>query len=170
LLASIAGASGTDPYGNAYPAGISGSTVTINGVDVTGPWQSFTPTWTSSTPPSLGNGTLTGRYMLIGKTCFAVISLAFGSTTTLGSGNYLFGMPFTSANNVVGYLGTARYQTGSSPIWLGQCSLSANTSVTNATFPTNSTTTTASHMNATTPSAPVLGTSTLTLSLTYQIA
>jgi hypothetical protein len=60
-------------------------------------WSSFTPTWTSTgTNPALNNGTLTGRTQSVGKTCFGHIDLAIGSTTTFGTGNYLFGLPRTS--------------------------------------------------------------------------
>lgn len=60
-------------------------------------WTSFTPTWTSSgTAVSLGNGVLSGVYMNTGKLCIARIFLTMGSTTTYGTGNYAFVMPFAS--------------------------------------------------------------------------
>lgn len=61
-------------------------------------WASYTPTWTASgTAPALGNGTLTGAYMNTGKLCVARVFLTMGSTTTYGTGNYTFAMPFSSA-------------------------------------------------------------------------
>lgn len=61
-----------------------------------GDWTSYTATWTASgTAPSIGNGTLTGRYTLTGRTCEYNIVLTAGSTTTFGSGLYSWGLPFT---------------------------------------------------------------------------
>jgi hypothetical protein len=168
LLASIAGAAGTDPYGNAYPAGISGSKLTLAGVDVSGAWTSYTPAWTSSgTNPTMGATTLNGRYMLIGKTCLVSITITVGSGFAAGTGTYLFSLPFASANAGVNYLGTARLSAAS--VWIGQVTLGANSSVMNATFPSNSTTTTAANMGAAAPVAPASGNA-LTMSLAYQIA
>ena len=59
-----------------------------------GAWQSYTVSWTADTTnPSIGNGTLVGRYTQIGKTCVLVIALTAGSTTTFGSGNWSFSLP-----------------------------------------------------------------------------
>ena len=67
-----------------------------------GEWQSFSPSWTSTgTAPSLGNGTLTGSYMLVGETCFFRLLLSPGSTTTFGTGNYRFSLPVTAAGTVM---------------------------------------------------------------------
>lgn len=60
-------------------------------------WTSYTPTWSASgTAPALGNGTLAGAYMNAGKLCIARIFLTMGSTTTYGTGNYSFLLPFAS--------------------------------------------------------------------------
>ena len=57
-------------------------------------WTTYTPTWTGSTTnPSLGNGTLTGRYKTIGKTVFLQIHFGAGSSTTFGSGHWKFSLP-----------------------------------------------------------------------------
>ena len=58
---------------------------------------SFTPTWTAATTnPVLGNGTLEGKYMRTGKQCFAKYRLVAGSTTTFGSGEWIFSLPFAA--------------------------------------------------------------------------
>lgn len=65
----------------------------------------YTPTWTSDgTAPAIGNGTLTGRYILISRD-LAWIHMRFvrGSTSTNGTGNYFFSTPFTG---VSGYVST----------------------------------------------------------------
>ena len=68
-----------------------------------GTWQSYTPTWTASTTnPSIGNGTLSGRYFQIGKLVYCQFTMRAGSTTTFGSGLWRFSYPVapvgTSAN------------------------------------------------------------------------
>ncbi|MDV6295175.1 hypothetical protein [Rhodococcus aetherivorans] len=63
-------------------------------------WKSYTPTWTASTSnPNIGNGTLAGHYMQIGKTIHFRILILFGSTTTAGSGVYSYGLPVTAATS-----------------------------------------------------------------------
>lgn len=62
-----------------------------------GEWISYTPSWTSSgSAPSIGNGTLAGRYYVQGRQVAVDIQATFGSTTTFGSGNYFFALPFTA--------------------------------------------------------------------------
>ncbi len=59
-------------------------------------WQDYTPAWTSSgTQPSLGNGTIVGRYLHIGDMVMARFLLTIGSTSTNGSGDYRISMPNT---------------------------------------------------------------------------
>jgi len=63
------------------------------------PWASYTPVWTaSSTNPVIGNGTITGSYAIIGKTCFVRGNIAMGSTTTFGSGEWYVSMPVPAIN------------------------------------------------------------------------
>lgn len=67
------------------------------GTDVSGAWVAYTPTWTAATTaPSIGNGSLTGRYMQAGKTVDFAITLSMGSTTSFGSGAWAFSLPVTS--------------------------------------------------------------------------
>jgi hypothetical protein len=63
------------------------------------PWTSYTPVWTaSSVNPVIGNGTITGSYMIIGKTCFVRGNVAMGDTTTFGSGEWYISMPVPAIN------------------------------------------------------------------------
>jgi hypothetical protein len=63
------------------------------------PWSSYTPVWTaSSVNPVIGNGTITGSYIIIGKTCFVRGNVAMGSTTTFGSGEWYVSMPVPAIN------------------------------------------------------------------------
>ena len=63
-------------------------------------WDSYSVAWTAATTnPALGNGTLTGRYLRMGKTVIVGIHLVLGSTTTLGSGAYSFTLPVGALAN-----------------------------------------------------------------------
>lgn len=84
----------------------------------------YTPAWTATvTNPAIGNGTLTGRYRLIGgDLMYVTISLVPGSTTTLGSGNYSWSLPpgFKSRNiaNFNQALGGYLVEASSSSRWV----------------------------------------------------
>lgn len=74
-----------------------------NAGHVIDPWTDFTPTWISDgTQPSLGNGTLVGRYRQIDSKLYLIrIEFSRGSTSTNGTGAYGFsGLPFTAAGVV----------------------------------------------------------------------
>lgn len=134
----------------------------------TGAWASYTPSWTASTTnPVLGNGTLIGVYTVWGKTCHAAIRLIPGSTTTFGSGTYLFGVPLTAASVGVEFMGVARLTAGST--FIGQVDLGAGGSAMNATFPSQSTPGIAANMSTVAPATFASG-HTLRMSLTYEIA
>jgi hypothetical protein len=73
--------------------------VTINDSDITSAWTSYTPVWTAAAiNPSIGNGTITGNYKVIGKTCFVRGNLVIGSTSTLGTGEWYVSMPFDAVD------------------------------------------------------------------------
>ncbi len=57
-------------------------------------WITYNPAWSSTgTQPAIGNGTLTGSYMRVGKLVHVRVALVFGSTTTPGTGIYIFLLP-----------------------------------------------------------------------------
>lgn len=61
-------------------------------------WTTYTPTWsTTGTAPGLGNGILSGEYALRGDMCTVRVNLAMGSTTTYGTGEFRWLLPFTGA-------------------------------------------------------------------------
>ncbi len=62
-------------------------------------WTSFTPTFTGTT---VGNGTVSGKYVLIDKTCHFYISLITGSTTTIGDTTITFPVAAASTAAAVG--------------------------------------------------------------------
>lgn len=61
-------------------------------------WTDYTPTWvTSGTQPSIGNGTLKGRWTRVGGLIHLRISMVAGTTTTFGTNAWSFGLPVTAA-------------------------------------------------------------------------
>jgi hypothetical protein len=74
-----------------------------------GVWANYVPVWSSSgTAPAIGNGTISGRWVQIGKTVYVKISLLFGTTTTFGTGGYSLSLPAAASTSVgsvgAGYL------------------------------------------------------------------
>lgn len=67
-------------------------------------WTTYTPVWTGAGGnPTLGNGTIAGRYQRYGKTLIACeIIVTVGSTTTVGAGAYSWSLPFALLNGTVG--------------------------------------------------------------------
>lgn len=60
-------------------------------------WFNYTPAWLSdSGSPTIGNGTLTGKFTLHGKLCTFRIKFVAGSTTTFGVSSWKFGFPITA--------------------------------------------------------------------------
>lgn len=73
--------------------------------EIQDPWDAYTPTWTAATTnPTIGNGTISGAYNRLGKTVIGRVSIVPGSTTTVGSGIYSIGLPFstTGTDKVIG--------------------------------------------------------------------
>lgn len=61
----------------------------------------YVPAWTSTgVAPAIGNGTLSGRYVVIGKNITGTIALTAGTTTTFGSGTYFWSLPVTSSASI----------------------------------------------------------------------
>lgn len=59
-------------------------------------WTSYSPSWTAATTnPTIGNGTIVGAYLQIGKTVHWRIKISPGSTTTFGTGTYFVSLPVT---------------------------------------------------------------------------
>src|SRR5690606_12143876 len=78
--------------------------------DFEGRWIDYTPTWgkQGGSSPSLGNGTLTGRYTRSGKECHFNLTLTIGSSTAFNSSTgWTFTYPVGEA---------ARYWTA--PVWM----------------------------------------------------
>jgi hypothetical protein len=93
-------------------------------------WTTYAPSWTAaSSNPSIGNGTITGRYKQIGKTVFVSIKIVMGTSTTYGSGNWRIALPVNAVNADAVILPTtflrntvAWYQGNSITAWQGDAS------------------------------------------------
>lgn len=73
-----------------------GSFVNIEGVPSTS-YISYQPVWASSgTQPTLGNGTLTGKFKIWGDTQEVHFELNGGSTTSAGTGGYTMSLPLAT--------------------------------------------------------------------------
>jgi hypothetical protein len=92
--------------------------------------KTYTPTWSSDggTQPSLGNGTLDARYHVFGRLCQVWIRLVFGSSTTFGTGNHTFSLPFTSRNGTVNYYGVAHFRDAATANYYRAIQIGANAS------------------------------------------
>jgi hypothetical protein len=70
-----------------------GPNVQVQGSAI-GAWKAYTPKWTaSSTQPVLNNGTITGFYCEVGDSIELQVALISGTTTTYGTGSWLFSLP-----------------------------------------------------------------------------
>lgn len=57
-------------------------------------WTSYTPAWTAATAnPAIVDGTIVGRYKLLGKWGICNGQITMGASTTYGTGAYRFGLP-----------------------------------------------------------------------------
>lgn len=62
-------------------------------------WTPFACTWSSTeTAPAIGNGTLTAAYTRAGDVITVDVHLIWGSTTSGGTGNWTFSLPFAAAH------------------------------------------------------------------------
>lgn len=61
-------------------------------------WTSWSPAWTAtSVNPAIGDGTLVGRYFKVGRFVMEYIKLTYGSTSTAGTGAWIFSRALTSS-------------------------------------------------------------------------
>lgn len=70
-------------------------------------WTTYSVAWTAGTTnPTIGNGSLYGSYIQIGKTVNFRVAVVFGTTTTFGSGAYSISLPVTAKNDILSGLAT----------------------------------------------------------------
>ena len=96
----------------------------------------YTPAFTgATTDPVLGNGTLTGNFERTGKRVITSIVLTIGSTTTLGSGQWFFALPFDPSSVDIRWLGLAYIvDSNASTRYIGLSRVVPNTSTVSVHF------------------------------------
>jgi len=79
----------------------SGQVLTAAELNEIGDVQTYTPTWTATGgTPTIGNGTLTGKYTVINNWCSGSISMALGSTSSIsGTTEWRWSLPVSAANS-----------------------------------------------------------------------
>lgn len=96
--------------------------------------------WSAPTPPSIGDGNLARSYYVEGGSCTVHYSLLAGSTTTFGTGDWTFTLPFPASQSATGaalmldsgtgyYTGTAVVAAGSSTVTVYHSGAPATTGV-----------------------------------------
>jgi hypothetical protein len=88
-----------------YTAGLTSGQVLTAAImnQIGAAWETYTPTWTGTTNPVIGNGTIKGRYARIQKIVVAQMWIQTGTTTTYGTGKYAFSLPVTAAATLDSY-------------------------------------------------------------------
>ena len=82
------------------PTGLTGATGATGAFDY-GSWNTYTPVWTAtSINPTLGNGTIFGKYVQMGRLIKGNLFIIAGSTTNRGNGTYRITLPFTAVNGM----------------------------------------------------------------------
>jgi len=101
--------SGASNVASMSPAGL----LTVADFFMTGGvWTAYTPVLTAATTnPTIGNGSIIGRYRMYGKTVHFAMEFVFGSTSTAGSGAWSFSLP--PGHNVTNASGT--------PVFVANC-------------------------------------------------
>jgi hypothetical protein len=117
---------------------LTATNVTVGTQVWSGAWVAFNPNWNTEAgaSPNVGNGSLTARYIQMGKTVSFQITLAAGTTTTFGdstSGYWRFNLPVAPRMESVAYVLCRDFNTGNR--FTGACEL--NTAVTNGIIRVN---------------------------------
>lgn len=131
-------------------------------------WYDFAVEWTSTgTAPAFGTGgNSVGHYQRIGRTCIYVMDVTFTGTTTFGTGQYSWTVPFFPSQ-VFGFVGVAHINTSGGTRYGGQVPLfSGNTF--SIFFPTAGSPSTLSAMTNTVPVTIASG-DRLRAQITYQV-
>lgn len=66
---------------------------------LTAAWTSYSPSWTASVNPAIGDGTITAHYIQVGLFVVYKGQINMGSTTTFGTGTWNISLPVTGANS-----------------------------------------------------------------------
>lgn len=96
-----------------------------------GAWRTYAPSWTAATTnPTIGNGTITGRYVQFGKLVSFEVEIVGGSTTAWGTGSYSITAPVTPVGRRLQFTGSLRDSSASATYPLfGEFTSGASTTV-----------------------------------------
>lgn len=135
----------------------------------TGAWTTYTPVWTGATTnPGGGTFTIQGKYSKTGRTCTVRVALLMATGTTLGSGAWMFSLPFTPAL-VAGaadtHVGTAFANNSGVAFYTGSAVVSVKLSATTVQLYSHSG---GSAWASTTPAAWTVNGSYLGFTITYE--
>lgn len=119
-------------------------------------WQTYVPVWTGNgTAPTIGNGVVSAAYCQIGKTVHVRISMALGTTSTIGtSTRYSWSLPVTG-KAITATLGNGSFYKQSTSTYYLAPVLRLSTTQIDTAFAALSTTVTGTVFSATTPVVPV---------------
>lgn len=127
----------------------------------------FLPVWASSgTQPAIGNGSLYGDYTVQGHRIFGTLYMAIGTTSTVGTGNYTWQLPFKCNSDTYAHGAGPFSGLDSGTQWYMGTALfsAANTSLIGLSHHGN----TGGNWSATTPVVPANG-DTIRLNFSYEI-
>jgi hypothetical protein len=100
---------------------------------------SYTPAWTGGGAPAIGNGTLTARYIKVGKRVDVTLKLVAGGTTSFGDNSvaWSFSLPFAADNDTVAYVGLARGNDAGTASYIGIAQIDAGASTLTIAVPSS---------------------------------
>ncbi|MEE1813614.1 hypothetical protein PUR59_00975 [Streptomyces sp. SP18ES09] len=138
-----------------------------------GNWTPYVSTWsTSGTALALGNGTMSSAYTLRGDECHVSIRQVMGSTSTYGTGQFRWSLPFTAAtlpSSLMFWTGSAMAGDAGTAYYPGVARLFSGSNLVMCINPASATGSSGTEWNATRPHTWGTG-DYLGLDLTYQIA
>lgn len=119
-----------DPLPSATHNPTSGTVVPVTWLDlinsnfeaIGAAWTAFTPEWTATTTnPAIGNGTMSGGYLQLGKTLHVRYWIKPGSTTTYGTGVWELLLPnsLSVSSAYTQIIGASCYDTSSGTWYSG---------------------------------------------------
>jgi hypothetical protein len=134
----------------------------------------YTPTWSSGgSAPSLGNGTIAGAFIKIGRTVSVTITLTAGSTTTFGNAanGWTFSVPsgMTAATESVTYIGAVRMADTGTGLYTGVAYIASGGSTISVTPTSGGTSSVTGDVSSTNPFTWA-NTDVLSLTITYNAA
>lgn len=163
-----------DYNGNITDANIaSGANIAASKLAFGGTWSSWTPSWTNLT---IGNATVSGTYIQIGKTVIFYLHVVLGSTSSVSTSPF-FSLPVNSSTNYIttsnnfNIIGNGQYFAAATGPYIGYVAIDATGGANNGRLlcVSSGTPTTYAALTATVPNTWTTG-NIINISGTYQAA